>query len=170
MHSHTNTLSLAAIDWDVVVAQGDGSVFLRVVASSNDIPVTTTPFEMIVTNVADNIMSNIVITMGGANETFETNALAVDEGTSPFMFYLQDEWVVSWDHGRCSVDLVEDGAPRNYGFHPGAQQFTLLLTNGTYEVLRRDANNCIERDFELAAPLRSAANSKRFIQSVGQGK
>lgn len=49
--------------------------------------------------------------------------------------------VVSGDHGRCGVDLVEAGVPGNYGFYPGGQQFTLLPINGSYGVIKRDANN-----------------------------
>lgn len=140
MWSHTNTLSVEEIDWDAVVVQGGGKVFMRVVASSNRIPVTTTPYEMIVTNIADVAISNILITMGGANGAFETNSLGVGEGSPPFIFYLKDDWVVSWDHGRFWVDLVEGGVPKYYSFQTRGQQFTLSLTNGTYEVIWRDAN------------------------------
>jgi len=90
MSSHTNTLLLEGVNWEALNAQGRGTFFFRIVASSNSIPSTTTAFEMIVTNVASVTMSNILITLGGAQESFQTNALLPGQGTTPSIFNLVD--------------------------------------------------------------------------------
>ncbi len=142
MSTHTNTLSFDAISLAALRAQGGGATFFRVVASSNGIPSTTIAYEMIVTNVADVTMSNILVTLGGAQETFQANALAPGEGTEPFVFNFQEVPSDIIDlYGRWGLYLVEDGAQWSKEIYPRAQRFTLVLTNGAYEIINRDANN-----------------------------
>jgi len=142
MSTHTNTLLFEAIMWEAPSAQGGGALFFRVVASSNSIPSTATAFEMIVTNVASVTMSNILITLGGAQETFQSNALAPGQGTGPFIFNLVDVPDGYIDlYARWGLYYLEDGTQRSAEMHPGAHRFTVVLTNGTYGIVNRDANN-----------------------------
>lgn len=137
--SVTNTVDFTALDLEALMAIGDNRAFFRVVGSTNPIPTTTTAFEMIMTNGADQAISNVVVVLGGANEVFEIDMLSASASTLPFMFSLDDVWASSLDygHGMCTVNLMAAGERRDFGFWPGAQRFTIVITNGGYSVIKR---------------------------------
>lgn len=144
MRTHTNVMTFSGAELDQLTAMGHGALFFRVAGASTPVPTTTTPMEMIATNVSSVTMTEIVITLGGAQGSFHTNSLAAGDGSSPFLFALEDAWLGSLESGRCFVSLSEAGQPRNYSFYPGAQRFTVALSNGTYSLINRDANNGIQ--------------------------
>ena len=140
MTTSTNTLTLPTVDWGMFVPWS-GSLFLRVLASSNALSRTTTPFEMTLVNHATTAVSNILITMAGADENFQTNALAPHAACPPFTFHLEDHFVlIPLEYATFYMSLTENTQERDYSFFAASQRFTVTVTNGTFRVTRTDAN------------------------------
>jgi hypothetical protein len=125
----------------------DGSVYLRVVFATNEIPATSIRYELTIKNTSDSVITNLRVHFAGAQESYTVEELSPLASTQALRFNMIG------DNGWCDLqsgitgvyDLEYDlsGQSRYYSFRPNTQR-TSVSIDGTEVGLKNSSRETIE--------------------------
>jgi hypothetical protein len=111
------------------------SHFLRMVQSAQEVPITTTAFEVVVENRGTSTVSNLSVWFDTAQQRLEAATLQPQQATIPFVFYSPDDWfvcpectIVRWHY---SVEYTVNGHRLERMARPNSQRSIIVIRDGS---------------------------------------